>query len=195
MKKILIAVAASLMISALSLHLSPISYAEAGSSRYQRKEIEVSVPDVVLINQNSERVRLRTLLASDKPVLLDFIYCTCTTICPVLSSGYVNLQNKLGSGSDRVQLVSVSIDPENDTPKAMKEYLKRYQAKPGWDFLTGSRKDIDKVMRAFDAYIPDKMSHSPLTFIRSGKNGRWVKLNGMTSTSELMGEVSRAENF
>jgi len=73
----------------------------------------------------------------------------------------------------------------------MKDYLKKYHAKPGWDFLTGSRGDIDQVMRAFDAYISNKMYHFPLTIIRSPRDGKWIRINGLMSSSELMAEYRK----
>ena len=151
-----------------------------------------AVPDVTLINQDGNKVRFRNFLSAEKPVIVDFIFGTCTTICPVLSAGYASLQNKLGSGSEKVHLVSISIDPENDKPAVLKDYLKRYRSKPGWDFLTGSRKDIDRVMKAFNANIPDKMSHYALTFIRMPKEDSWIRINGMMSTSEFLVESQKA---
>lgn len=160
----------------------------ADKKRYQRSEEVYTIPDVTLINQDRQEVRLVELLSSGKPVLVDFIYATCTTICPILSAGYSNLQRKLGADSDSIQLVSFSIDPEHDTPEIMTEYLSRYQARPGWDFLTGSRQDIDLVMHAFDAYVQDKMSHYPLTLIRSPDGSKWIRIFGLVGTSELMRE-------
>lgn len=156
--------------------------------RYKRTIEKYVVPDATLVNQNRSKVKLRDLLNSDKPVMLDFIYGTCTTICPVLSAGYSNLQKKLGAESGNVRLVSVSIDPEYDTPEVMKGYLKRYNAKPGWDFLTGTREDIDKVMRAFDAYVPNKMSHYPLTLLKAPHDDKWIRIYGLVGTAELMEE-------
>jgi protein SCO1/2 len=167
------------------------SAVRAENKPYVRTVVKYSLPDVTLINQNGAKVRLKSILESDKPVVVDFIFGTCTTICPVLSAGYANLQQKMGADSSKVHLVSFSIDPENDTPKVMKEYLKRYRAKPGWDFLTGSREDIDKVMRAFDAYIPNKMYHFPLTLIRGPKDDKWVRIYGLTSTSEFLNEYKK----
>jgi protein SCO1/2 len=165
--------------------------AGAEDLKYKRTIETYTMPDVTLVNQDGARVKLKNLINSNKPVVVDFIYGTCTTICPVLSAGYVNLQQKLGPNSTNVHLISVSIDPENDTPKVMKEYLKRYRAKPGWDFLTGSREDIDKVMHAFNAYIPNKMYHYPLTLLRNPKDGKWVRVFGLTSTSEFMNEYKK----
>lgn len=160
---------------------------------YKRTLEAYTVPDVVLVNQDGTRLNLKTVLASKEPVILDFIFGTCTTICPVLSAGYANLQAKLGNESSKIHLVSISIDPENDTPKVMRDYLKRYRAKPGWDFFTGRREDIDKVMKAFNAYIPNKMSHFPLTMIRDPKTGKWIRIFGLMSSSEFMAEVRKAE--
>ena len=189
MKKIAAALVFVLALSGISATLG-----EAKEKRYQRTEVAYAVPDVVLINQDREKVRLVELLSSGKPVLLDFIYGTCTTICPILSAGYSNMQRKLGDDPEQVQLVSISIDPEHDTPAVMTEYLERYQAKPGWDFLTGSREDIDKVMHAFDAYVQDKMSHYPLTLIRAPGGDYWVRIYGLVGTRELMEEYEGLYN-
>lgn len=151
-----------------------------------------TVPDVTLVNQDGAKVKLKALLESGEPVIVDFIFGTCTTICPVLSAGYANLQTKLPVGASKVHLISISIDPENDTPKVMRDYLKRYRAKAGWDFFTGRREDIDKVMVAFNAYIPNKMSHYPLTLIRDPKTGQWIRIFGLMSSSEFMAECKKA---
>ena len=162
--------------------------ARAESTRYKRTVEKYKLPDVVLINQNGKKVSLASMLNTDQPMVVDFIYGTCTTICPVLSAGYTNLQNRLAASGQMPRLISITIDPENDSPNVMKEYLKRYRAKPGWDFYTGRRADIDAVMKGFNAYIPDKMSHYPLNLIRSPKDGSWVRLFGIMSSSELMKE-------
>lgn len=171
--------------------LGGTSAAHAETKRYKRSVERYSIPDVTLVNQNGQKVRLAELLKSDQPVVVDFIYGTCTTICPVLSAGFANLQRRLGPTSSKVRMISITIDPENDTPKVMKDYLKRYRAQPGWDFLTGTRTDIDKVMRGFDAYIPDKMSHYPINLIRSPKDGSWVRLFGILSSREFLEEFQK----
>ena len=163
--------------------------AAAESKAYKKSVERYQIPDVSLINQDGKSVRLKSLLTSDKPVVVDFIYGTCTTICPVLSAGFSSLQQKAGANSKNVHLVSISIDPENDSPRVMRDYLKRYRAKPGWDFLTGNRKDIDTVMKAFDAYIPNKMSHYAVTFIHTPGSTNWVRLNGILSTKEFVDEL------
>ncbi|MDZ4184640.1 MAG: SCO family protein [Desulfuromonadales bacterium] len=167
------------------------SLSHAADTRYKRSVEKYLIPDVTLVNQDGDKVRLKSLLEIDQPVVVNFIYGTCTTICPVLSAGYLNLQRKVTAGNGQVRLISITIDPENDTPLIMKEYLQRYRAQPGWDFLTGSRADINTVMRAFDAYIPDKMSHYPINLIRSPKDGSWLRLFGIMSGKEFMEEYQQ----
>ncbi len=150
-----------------------------------------TVPDVTLVNQDGAKVKLKALLETEQPVIVDFIFGTCTTICPVLSAGYANLQLKLPNQAAKARLISISIDPENDSPKVMRDYLKRYRAKPGWDFFTGKREDIDKVMNAFNAYIPNKMLHYPLTLIRDPKTGKWVRIFGLMSSTEFLEECRK----
>jgi protein SCO1/2 len=129
---------------------------------------------------------------NEKPVVVDFIYATCTTICPVLSVAFSNLQRRLGDRSEDVLLISFTIDPEHDTPQILNDYRAKFSAKPGWTFLTGQRQDIDRIMQSFDAYFRDKMDHQPLKFISTGKPGEWVRLNGFLSTREMLQELKNA---
>ncbi|MFA5352608.1 MAG: SCO family protein [Thermodesulfovibrionales bacterium] len=163
----------------------------ADKKKYERTVASYQVPDLMLTNQNGQRVRLREILISEKPVFLQFIYATCTTICPILSAGYANLQNRMGQDLKNIRLVSITIDPDHDTPEVMKEYLKRYNAKPGWEFLTGSRDEIKAVMKAFYTDVPNKMSHYPLTLLRSPDDGYWIRLFGFMSTQELKEEYHK----
>jgi len=164
----------------------------ADKPRFTRTEVEIDVPDVTLINQNGDTVGLRGLLLDDKPVYVEFIFATCTTICPVLSAGFASVQRKLGDGRNQVRLVSLTIDPEHDGPEELTKYLDRYGANSGWDFLTGTRGDIDQVMKSFDAFVADKMSHQPLTFIRSPGTGKWVRIDGFAGSADLLEELRKA---
>ena len=87
-----------LLIGCLLLQTAIAGFA-AEPERYQRSVEKYTIPDVVLINQDGDKIRLKTLLESEQPVAVDFIYATCTTICPILSAGYANLQRKLGTDS------------------------------------------------------------------------------------------------
>ncbi len=163
----------------------------ASSPEYKRTTERYVIPDVTLVNQDGKRIKFAELVNCGKPVVVDFIYGTCTTICPVLSAGYSNFQRKLGDQSQDVQLVSISIDPEHDGPSVMKKYLTNYRARSGWDFLTGTRQDIDRVMRAFNAYIPNKMSHYPIMFLKGPGDEQWVRIYGLIGTSDFIKEFGQ----
>lgn len=167
----------------------------AGAQRYKKTVEKYSVPDVTLVNQQGKRVKLTALLNSKKVVMVDFIFTTCTTICPVLSANFANFQGRTAAELKDVHLVSISIDPENDTPQKMREYLKRYDAKPGWDFFTGSKDDMERVVKALDAYTPNKMAHLPLILLYAPGAKRWVRLYGMIGTGELEREFEAAKKL
>jgi protein SCO1/2 len=161
---------------------------------YDRTTADYNVPNVTLINQDGQKVNLRALIDSGKPVVIDFIFTTCTTICPVLSAGFTNLRKTLGADAQKAQLISITIDPENDRPEKLKQYLKRFNGGPGWDFLTGSREDVGRVLRAFNAFVVDKMSHEPLYLLRAPNGQQWVRIKGLIKKSDLVSEYRRIEN-
>lgn len=94
----------------------------------------------------------------------------------------------MGSEADKVRLVSISIDPDSDTPAVMKAYLRRYNAREGWDFLSGKREDVIRVMKAFDAYVVNKMNHFPLTILHVPGEKEWIRITELLGTSDLMRE-------
>jgi len=161
---------------------------------YSRTVKHYTVPNVTLLNQDGKRVTLKSLTDSGKPVIVNFIYTTCTTICPVLSASFSNLRKQLGPDLEKVQFISISIDPEHDRPEKMKKYLSRFNSKKGWDFLTGSREDINRVLKAFDASVPDKMDHEPLYLLHGPQSDEWVRIKGLTWSADLMNELRSVEN-
>ena len=162
--------------------------AEQGTARYKRSERRYAVPDVTLVDEAGRTVRLRELLAGDEPVMVNFIFTTCQVICPVMSRIFAGVQRELGPEAARVRLVSISIDPEQDTPERLRAYAARFGAGPGWTFLTGRIQDVVAVERAFDAYLGDKMNHRPVTLLRQRQDRPWVRLDGFASPADLARE-------
>jgi protein SCO1/2 len=87
-----------------------------------------------------------------------------------------------------VHLVSISIDPEQDTPERLSEYARRFHAGPEWRFYTGTTQASVAVQRAFEAYRGDKMDHTPATFLRAAPGRPWVRIDGFASSEELARE-------
>jgi len=155
---------------------------------YIRSVHTYEIPQLNLIDMDNNKVTLSEALGGEGPVMLNFIFTTCTTICPVLSATFSQVQRELDTEAKNVRMISVTIDPEQDTPEQLKKYATRFKAKPGWVFLTGDLKDIIATQEAFDAYRGDKMNHEPLTFLRRAPNDPWIRLEGFASTSEVIAE-------
>lgn len=155
---------------------------------YVRSEHNYPVPDVTLTDQEGKAVPLRDIILAEGPVMLNFIFTTCTTICPVLSASFAQTQKELGPDAAEVRMISISIDPEHDSPARLREYAQRFHAGEGWVFYTGDLADIVAVQKAFDAYRGDKMSHPPLTYLRAQPDAPWVRLEGFASAGELVRE-------
>ncbi|MDO8448466.1 MAG: SCO family protein [Rhodoferax sp.] len=195
---------ASLMLAALSLSLAPLpisAIAEEAShahhhhampgkpDSYVRTRVAYSVPDVKLLDANGARVSLRSELADqDRPVILNFIFTSCTAICPVMTATFSEVQATLGPQRSAVRMVSISIDPEQDTPAVLKAYAGKFGAGPQWQMLTGSLHDSIAVQRAFNVYRGDKMGHSPATFLRAKAGQPWVRLEGFASANDILQE-------
>lgn len=154
-----------------------------------RQMVNYSIPNVSMINQYSDTVYLVDLMTTDKPVLLNFIYTSCTAICPVLSATFSSVQSQLGNDSEKILMVSVSIDPEYDRPTELAKYAERFNAGPQWKFLTGSLKDSISIQKAFDSDRGDKMNHAPATFIRTSSNSQWIRYDGFTKTDDIVNEL------
>ncbi len=164
--------------------------AEAATfKRATRSTADYVLPAVALVRDDGKKVTLASELDDGRPVVLNFIFTSCTTICPVMSQTFAGLQGRLGDGRDRVHMVSISIDPEQDTPARLAEYARRFHAGPQWRFYTGTVEASVAAQRAFNAYGGDKMRHTPLTLIRAAPGRPWVRIDGFASPEELAREL------
>lgn len=147
---------------------------------------EYVLPKLKLVRDDGKRVSLPDELNDGRAVVINFIYTSCTQICPVTSRTFMQLQEKLGSDVKQMHLVSISIDPEQDTPPVLREYAKRFEAGKGWNFYTGTTDASIATQRAFDVYRGDKMNHAPVTLLRAAPGKPWVRIEGFASADELL---------
>jgi protein SCO1/2 len=154
----------------------------------KRSVVDIKLPAAPLVRQDGVATNLTKELDGGKPVILAFIYTSCTTVCPVTSQIVSRTQNLLGKDLEKTRIVSVSIDPEYDTPARLIAYSKLYAAKPQWQHYTGTLPNSVAVQKAFAAYRGDKMNHVPLIFINGGKSNSWVRLEGFPSAEQVVKE-------
>jgi len=167
--------------------------APQAQASYGRSVEEVTIPDLTLVRMDGRKVALRDELAPDIPVMMNFIFTTCTTICPVMSATFSQVQEGLGEGRERVRMVSISIDPEQDTPSRLRDYARRHEAGPQWHFLTGGAEQIEAVQRAFAAYRGSKFNHAALTFLRAPGDSHWVRIEGLVQAEAILTEYRKLE--
>jgi len=131
--------------------------------------IDVPAPDFVLLNQDNQRFDSKRLRG--KVVVLDFIFTTCTDVCPIFTANFAQLQRKL---NDRYRsdlfFVSVTTDPEVDSVKVLKAYAQRYGADfDNWAFLTGSEAQLKELWNGFSVRVIRKgrglVQHTSLTTV------------------------------
>ena len=154
-----------------------------------RSSTYYAVPAIKLVRDDGKSVTLADELNDGRPVVLNFIYTTCSGICPLASHIFSQLQRKLGDERDRVHLVSISIDPEEDTPARLREYAHRYAAGPSWHHYTGTVAATVAAQRAFDVYEGDKMGHTPVTLVRTAPGVPWVRFDGFATADALLQEL------
>lgn len=122
---------------------------------------------------------------------MNFIFASCSAICPMLSHVFSQVQGKLGNDSQKVHLMSISIDPENDTPAKLSEYAKKFGAGQQWDHYTGSINSSVAIQKAFNVYRGDKMNHSSVILMRTAPGKPWLRLEGFMSTDAVIGEYRK----
>lgn len=126
-----------------------------------------TAPGFVLTNQAGDRVALADL--HGKVLAVTFIYATCKDTCPLLTAKMATMQRKLGADfGPRVRFVSITVEPEVDTPAVLKAYAEKFDADPrGWSFLTGTGAEIHDVVRRYGAFAkrvkPGDVDHLFLT--------------------------------
>jgi protein SCO1/2 len=159
---------------------------------YNHTVASYAVPDIKLVDMNGEQIALRDALNSDAPVALNFIFTTCTTICPAMTSTFQQVQEKLGAKRRNVRLISISIDPENDTPSKLKAYAGKYKASSQWTFLTGTFDNSVLVQQAFGVFAGEKMNHRPVTFLKAqGSENQWMRLDGLIKPADIIKEMDK----
>ncbi len=164
-------------------------HVDASQSTVSRLTGSYEIPAVELVREDGTRVSLPDELNDGRPVVLAFIYTSCTTVCPLTSHTLSALQSRLGGARDRVHLVSISIDPEQDTPQRLREYAQRFHAGPEWNHYTGTLAASAAAQRAFGVYRGNKMDHVPATLVRAAPGAPWVRLEGFATVEQLVAEL------
>ena len=140
-----------------------------------------TIPDVKVITQDGRTVDFYSDLVKGKVVAVNFVFTSCSTVCPAMGAIFGKLQEQRADA----HLVSVSIDPEVDTPAKLKTWSAKFGARPGWTLVTGKKDDITRLLKALNAYSPDYVNHQPVTLLGNDATGTWKRSYGFTSAAKL----------
>jgi protein SCO1 len=151
--------------------------------------------DVELLNQRGEKLRFYSDLIKGHTVIINAFFTTCTSVCPPMNKNFARLQEVLGDrlGKD-VFILSISVDPATDTPERLKEYAVRFNAKPGWHFLTGSPENVAQALRKLGQYVENKDDHLTIVLIGNDQTGLWKKAHGLAKAEALLTVVESVVN-
>lgn len=161
------------------IEASPVSHDAAAPS--------MNIPDTELLDQNGQKIHFYTDLVKGQTVVINFIFTTCTTICPPLGATFARVQKELGDKVGRdVRFISISVDPATDTPERLKAWGAKFHAGEGWTLLTGNKPEVDELLRALGASSARREDHSPTILIGNDAHGTWTRTYGLAKTSQLV---------
>jgi protein SCO1 len=151
--------------------------------------------DVELTNQDGKKVHFYSDVLKGKTVVVNAFFTTCTSVCPPMNRNMEKIQSALGDRIGRdVFLVSITVDPETDTPERLKDYAKKFHAGPGWTFLTGKKENLDWALYKLGQYVEKKDDHTTVFIIGNEPTGLWKKAFGMANVAELVQVVESVVN-
>jgi protein SCO1 len=180
----------ALMLAGLRGQTPEMHHHHAAQPESERQATSISgliIPDIELTDQHGTKVHFHTDLIKGKVVAINTIFTTCTTICPPMGVNFSRLRKLLGERAGRdVNLISISVDPGTDTPQRLDEWSKQFgDMGPGWTLLTGSKADVDTVLKALRVFTADKLEHQPVALIGGDAAGDWVHASALLTPARL----------
>ena len=181
---VLLALAASAGPAGVAADASSAPAPAASDARQSLRDY--AVPAVSLVRDDGKVVSLADEMNDGRPIVLNFIFTTCPGICPLMSAVFARFEHRLGPDADKVHLMSISIDPEEDTPARLLAYARKFHAGPEWQHYTGTLAASITAQRAFDVYRGSKMSHTAVTLMRAAPGKPWLRIEGLVTPDDLL---------
>lgn len=185
-----LAVAGMFITMQPSILLTPTDQPALTPAKLPAPSSNITLLDVSLLDQNGTAVSFTKDVVNNHIIVMTFIYTDCKTACPVVSAIFAKLQNLLGDKLQHdVRLVSLSINPNRDTPANLKTYAAHFNARPEWIWLTGEKKPVDDLLKALKVYDADYTNHTPVILIGDELHHEWTRFDGFTSPKTLAKKI------
>ena len=171
-----------------------INQTKAGNAHQTR----LVLPNIIVLDSRNHEHRLLALL-QDQIVIINFVFTSCVTICPVLSATMQfiekQLQDQLGKN---IILVSISVDPARDTPEKLRMQAEKLGAGQHWYWLTGKPSEVNRLLKAFGIPVGRPEDHPPIILAGNANTDNWLRWVGIPSTEvviEAINELTRDNLF
>lgn len=192
----LLSVMATPAVYAADNHDHHAHHRQAATAESKMAMARIDLPDgLSMLNQYGNSVDLREDVIGDKTVVIGFMYTSCTTICPVVSSVFSmvheRMHDQVGKG---VELIMITVDPTRDTPHRLLAYSEKYKANMGWSWLTGDKKTVDKALSALGAYTPNFEDHPAMLLIGNDNKAEWYRYFGFPSPQVIEEKINELLN-
>lgn len=148
------------------------------------------IPDVPVVDQTGQALHFHRDLIAGRVVVVAFFFTSCRDACPMVARTLVSLQRALGGRRD-VSIISVSLDPEYDTPERLAAWARRYQVQKGWTLVTGPRASLSRLALAMTGADAQPNVHGAVLYIGNDRTGEWVRDTGTASAAHYL-EVLQA---
>ena len=183
---------------AASAALAPFALAVAGKARELHQDGAAWFTNVEVKTQDGRTLRFYDDVLKGKIVLINFFFTDCDAVCPLMTENLARVQELLGDrvGKD-IFMVSISLEPEHDTPEVLAAYAKTYGVGPGWLFLTGKKTDIDLLRHRLGFVDSDPVEdadpeqHIGTVRITNEPMHRWAMSPALTNPTALVRTVKR----
>ncbi|WP_207063469.1 SCO family protein [Motiliproteus sp. SC1-56] len=160
----------------------------------QARPITVDLVDIDLVDQEGRALSFAREAVGDKLIALNIFYSTCTTVCPVTSAIFAELQDRLGARlGEEVHLISVTVDPTTDTPARLKAYAGKHGAKPGWLWLTGQKRAVEQVLEGLGLYTDVYTDHPSAVLVGDPLTDEWHRFWGFPGPEQIDAQLHRLE--
>lgn len=152
------------------------------------------IPDIAVSDQNGNDLRFYSDLIKGQTVAINFIFTTCTGVCPALTATFRRVQQTLAGQPPQVRLISVTVDPSTDTPKRLHDFAAKFHAGSGWTFVTGDTNQIDSLLQAFGVAVGNKTDHTSMILIGNDRTDHWTRMYGLSSPTSIVNAITETAN-
>lgn len=155
---------------------------------------KLSVADIEVVDQNGKHLRFDSDILKGRIAVINTFFTNCTAICPITQESFSRLSKSLGERLNRdVVLVSISVDPENDTPQHMKDWGEKFHVAAGWILVSGTKPNLEQLLKSLGLFAPGAKRHQTAVLIGNRTTG-WIRESGFASQAKLKNTIDEMVN-